>query len=371
MQGHAEIAGAGFAGLAAAIALTQRGWTVRVHEKGPQLRAFGAGIFIWENGLRVLRALDAYDALVEGAHDAVIFETRHGNRIISTACFDRAFGSRMLTMTRQHLYGAMLASAERLGVRFVTGSEIVSASTLGTIRTAAGHTYDADLVIGADGVRSNVRDALGLLRERRPCADGIARVLAPRCLDELGPGTWDHVIDFWPQDDSGLRILYVPCNPNELYLAMMAPVNDPEATAVPIRAELWVRSFPQLAPVLRRIYDGGRYDAYETTVLTRWSSGRAAVLGDAGHAMVPTLGQGAGTAMMNALALAVALEAADSVESGLAAWETKERPLTDYTQHHSEQSARLHLMSTGNAWNDETLRTARHVPTGTESIAAF
>ena len=59
---HAEIAGAGFAGLAAAIALRQRGWTVRVHEAAKELRAFGAGIFIWENGLRVLKAVGAYES---------------------------------------------------------------------------------------------------------------------------------------------------------------------------------------------------------------------------------------------------------------------------------------------------------------------
>jgi len=64
---HAEIAGAGFAGLAAAIALRQRGWSVRVHEKEAALRAFGAGIFVWENGLRVLHAIGAYDDVVRGA----------------------------------------------------------------------------------------------------------------------------------------------------------------------------------------------------------------------------------------------------------------------------------------------------------------
>ena len=56
---HAEIAGAGFAGLTAAVALRQRGWSVRLHEKGPELRAFGAGIYLWHNGLRVLEGLGA------------------------------------------------------------------------------------------------------------------------------------------------------------------------------------------------------------------------------------------------------------------------------------------------------------------------
>jgi 2-polyprenyl-6-methoxyphenol hydroxylase-like FAD-dependent oxidoreductase len=63
---HAEIAGAGFAGLTAAIALHRRGWSVRVHEKAAALRAFGAGIFIWENGLRVLHAIGAYHDVVRG-----------------------------------------------------------------------------------------------------------------------------------------------------------------------------------------------------------------------------------------------------------------------------------------------------------------
>ena len=71
---HAEIAGAGFAGLTAAIALHHRGWSVRVHEKESELRAFGAGIFIWENGLRVLHAIGAYEDVVRGAHQPPGYE---------------------------------------------------------------------------------------------------------------------------------------------------------------------------------------------------------------------------------------------------------------------------------------------------------
>jgi len=54
---HAEIVGAGFAGLTAASALAQRGWSVRVHERSDRLRTAGAGIYIYENGLRVLEAV--------------------------------------------------------------------------------------------------------------------------------------------------------------------------------------------------------------------------------------------------------------------------------------------------------------------------
>src|SRR5215813_9711254 len=113
---HAEIAGAGFAGLVAATALRQRGWTVRVHEASPELRAFGAGIFIWENGLRVLKAVGAYAEVMQGAHEAVVYETRHDGRLLDAHSFTPDKGTRMLTMTRQHLYSALIRAAPRHGI---------------------------------------------------------------------------------------------------------------------------------------------------------------------------------------------------------------------------------------------------------------
>src|ERR1700759_4798983 len=73
---HAEIVGAGFAGLTAACALAQRGWSVRLHERADRLRPTGAGIYIYENGLRVLEALGAYDDAVRGAPFAHTRESR-------------------------------------------------------------------------------------------------------------------------------------------------------------------------------------------------------------------------------------------------------------------------------------------------------
>ena len=65
--GHAEIAGAGFAGLVAAIALADRGWTVRVHERTPFLRAEGFALTIHGNGVKVLKALGVFEPAVAGA----------------------------------------------------------------------------------------------------------------------------------------------------------------------------------------------------------------------------------------------------------------------------------------------------------------
>lgn len=367
-QRHAEIAGGGFAGLVVAIALSQRDWSVRVHEKGEVLRAFGAGIFIWENGLRVLKAIGAYDDVIAGSHEAKVYEVQDRGELVDRTEFSAERNDRMLTMTRQTLYSAILAVAEREEIEFVLNSEVTGATPDGEVSTRKGGRYRADLVVGADGVKSNVRDSLGLQKDREVSRLGIVRILAPRCLDELGPGPWDNVIDFWNLPVRSLRILYVPCNPDDLYMAMMAPVDDLEATAVPLRQNIWVPAFPQLEPAIRLASADGRYDPYETGRLTRWSAGRVAIVGDSAHAMVPSLGQGAGMAMMNALSLAVAVESTPSIEHALAEWEERERPMTEFTQNCSAEVARARINAGGRMWTENSLRPARAIPTGTEHL---
>src|SRR5947208_17045222 len=86
---HAEIAGAGYAGLTAAIALAQRGWSVRLHEKRATLGSFGAGIVLWENALRVVRAVGAYDEVMTHSSTPPFYETRMHNETIAREPFER------------------------------------------------------------------------------------------------------------------------------------------------------------------------------------------------------------------------------------------------------------------------------------------
>src|SRR5215831_10391899 len=155
-QRHAEIAGAGFAGLAAACALAQRGWSVRVHERGEKLRTTGAGIYIYENGLRVLEALGAYAAAVEGANPAHTREVRdERDRIIAVHRWDVASGARVFSIVRQKVINALAAAAAGAGVEIVTGSHAVAATADGELILESGRRHKADLVIGADGNNSS------------------------------------------------------------------------------------------------------------------------------------------------------------------------------------------------------------------------
>lgn len=357
---HAEIVGAGFSGLVAAASLARRGWSVRVHERGADLRAFGAGIFIWENGLRVLRAIDAYDSAMADAHEAPCWCDQNArSEVTGRDVFGDAVGTRMITMTRQSLYAAVLEAAIGAGVEICRSSHIVAASHEGTITTASGEVLKGDLVVGADGVNSNVRNSVGLLRTRTESGYGAIRLLVPR-----REGDCDDVIGYVGAGPR--RLLYVPCNPRDLYLCFTTRADDSEGQELPFKHSSWSGTFPMLTELLSRIEGQGRWDLFETIRLTRWSAGRVVLIGDAAHGMTPALGQGAGCAMMNALSLGVALSGELPLPAALEAWESKERPLTEHTQICSEEYFTRNPKGpkSSGRWDDTVLRTARHVPTG-------
>ena len=163
------------------------------------------------------------------------------------------------------------------------------------------------------------------------------------------------------------------------YLCFTAPLADREGSEVPLNKPSWTRSFPHLASVIARVGAENRYDVFESTALRRWSAGRVAIVGDAAHSMVPGLGQGCGTALVNALSLAVSVHQAPDLASALASWEAARRPLTEHTQRWSAiawpktrwplWAVRLFYNLPGwERWmTRQRLRPAITVPDGTES----
>jgi len=373
---RAEIVGGGFAGLTAACALAQRGWSVRVHERAEELRTTGAGIYIYENGLRVLEAVGAYDAAVKGAPLAHTREVRDDrDRLISV---HRWTGSRVFSIVRQNVINALAAAAMKAGVEIVTNSTAVRSTPDGRLTLADGRSIKADLVVAADGCNSQLRDSLGLLAKRKYLVDGCTRLLIEKTAGERAT-TADakagaKTIEYW----SGTRrLLYTPCSDAEIYIALTMLDADVAAKAVPVHAEIWKKAFPHLEALIDRLGGSARYDRFELINLTRWSAGCVAVVGDAAHALPPNIGQGGGCAMMNALSLAVHLERSKDVAEALEVWERRERPVTDHAQRISfffglptTWPPKLRAAFLGIAGRSKWLvrqrtRTALHRPTGT------
>ncbi|MER5987943.1 FAD-dependent monooxygenase [Streptomyces sp. NPDC001787] len=379
---HAEIIGAGISGLTAATALAQRGWSVRLHERDSSIRAIGAGIYVWGNGLRALTALGLHDEAVAGAHIGPVMESRdHRDRVVESIPINGPGRPEVRTIMRDRLIGTLVRGAEAAGVEIATGSEIVAADPDGTLVRASGERLSAggtDVVIAADGVNSRIRDSIGMDARRERMRQGAVRLTVERSDEFVAAPDRDKYIEYF---SGRRRVLYTPSSATSLYVALVADAHDGVAGQVPVDIDTWVRSFPHLEKMLRSL-DGipARWDTFEFLRLRSWSRGRIALIGDAAHAQPPYLGQGGGCAMMNALGLADALSApgAATLEGRLATWERTERPLIEHTQLWSYRlrllnvipdAPRAPLLSLAGRWKSlgaSRMRAALATPTGAD-----
>ena len=330
---HAEIAGAGIAGLTAATALAQAGWSVRVHERGEQLREIGAGIFMWENALRVLEAIGAYEEAIDGGERNQYWEIRdERQRLLQSGWMMQ--GTRLFTILRSQLHKALTNAATRSGVEIVVNSRVSGATADGMLLLESGERLKADLIVGADGVGSAVRNSLGLTKRVVDLKDGCGRYLIPRIPEDAEGRS----LEYW---NGGRRVGVVPASRDTVYLYICCPEDDTAGKLSPPDKTSWKASFPALTSYIDRLTDNGRWASFSDVTCHAWQKGRVAIIGDAAHAMSPNLGQGAGVSMQSGFVLADQLSKSADVEAGLRRWEARQRPVVDATQKFSRLYGRV------------------------------
>lgn len=336
---HVEIAGAGLAGLVAAAAFAQRGWSVRIHDRYPSLRIEGFGIILWENGLRSLEGVKAYEAAVADGNP--IFFTAHAQG--AQASQRIAHQKRVFRVSRKFVAQALADEAEKAGAEIVFNSTVAAVDPAGALIMEDGRRLEADLVIGADGVNSRVRASLGLAKKHKIFSDGAMRIIVDRAPGEVSDEQSAISSELW---SGRRRVISGLCSPEEHYFALVCAEGDELGKERPLNAESWSKSFPELANIFERARNGVDWSRvawanFQEIRLSSWSKGRVALIGDAAHAMPPNLGQGGNCAMMNALALAQHVNDASSIDAGLAQWEKTERPLIEHVQNWSSTYQRL------------------------------
>ena len=325
----AIIAGGGIGGLAAGWALARYGWQVRVHERGPEIREIGAGILLMNNSISIFEHYGFADLILSRA---VAYEgslrLEHDGRLIQRS--ELAGADRWMGVTRSDLVLGLAEAARRQGVEIVTDSEAVDIDPTGSLTLANGTVERADLVIAADGFRSNLRDRLGLTMRAHDRRSGATRLLIKRTDAESEP----IFREYW----SGRRRVGIgPVAPDLTYTYLSCPHSDARGCAMPVDVESWRREFPGIADYFDRLADPlaiARH-SYAHAVVRKWSTGRAVVLGDAAHAFPPALGQGAGVAIANGYALARILDREPDTEAALQQWEQRFRWVADQTQRWS------------------------------------
>jgi len=326
----AEIAGAGLAGLAVAAALAQHGWRVRVHEKGPELREIGAGIYLFQNALDGLRELGVYDQVAACGVRSVLprLLLDHAHREVNI----RRAGDtvpELIVILRTELHRILARKAAERGVEIVTDSRVVGADAAGRLEFARGADACADLVVGADGVFSSVRGSLGLATRIVELHDGCGRHLIRRKpTDSVNVRR----VEMW---NAGRRIGIAPASHDQHYVFLCCPASDLAGRMQqPFNLQTWAESHAPYGDYLERLPRDPpeNWRPFFNVTCASWFKGRACLVGDAAHGMAPNLGQGAGVSIVSAVVLSRALTSTRGVAEALRLWEQSEKPYVTRTQ---------------------------------------
>ncbi len=326
---HVLIAGAGIGGLTLASALRHAGLTATVFERADALRPVGAGITVQMNAAVALRRIGLCDAVAAAGatptDSAILHSSGEPITRLPVDRLQRELGAPLVCIHRAKLQAILL---ERAGPEHVRLGRAVTAfqdSGQGvTVTLSDGSTATGDVLVGADGLRSAVRQ--GLLGNEPLRYSGYTswRGVAPE-VPGFRPG---FVSETWGR---GARFGVVPIGGGEVYwfATLNAPAGEQDVPGQ-VRERLqrlfgaWHAPIPALlaATPEERIL---RTDIHDRPPLGRWTHGLVTLLGDAAHPMTPNLGQGGCQAIEDAVVLAECLARGGAVEQALAAYEQRRR----------------------------------------------
>jgi len=319
------IVGGGIGGLSLARELGLRGLPVTVLEKAARIAPVGAGIIMNPNAMGVLERNGLADALRANAWPYLARDTcdRHG-RVLARRDYRPLYDAGKLAqgalVHRAHLHDVLFNGVAPGVVRLSSSFRKITPTG---IETESGEVFEADVVVGADGIHSPVRRAL--FGEVKPRYMGYR---SHRMVVDNVAG----VEDFIELLGRGQRIGLVPISRERIYI--WTTFNSPREPAPLIEsADAFRALFRQFTdPRVVRLFAQLRSPeeiittAVEELTHDAWAKGRAALLGDAVHAMTPNIGQGAGMAMEDAAVLADELSKENSLEKAMAGYARRRMP---------------------------------------------
>jgi 2-polyprenyl-6-methoxyphenol hydroxylase-like FAD-dependent oxidoreductase len=321
------IVGGGPAGLCAAIALAKRGIDAEVAEINEEIRPLGSGLTMNGVSLRALKMVDeeALDRCVrEGAgHPALTF-CSHDGTVLHRVLMPQAAGPEYpggFGIMRPLFWGLLAETGQKFGTRIrlrTTVSAIEDGEDAVEVRLTDGTRSSYDLVVGADGLHSKVRE--------------LAFPDAPEPFF-TGQTVWRAVVPRPPDSDEDIAMYYGPrnkagCNPvSDTHMYVFVVENTPEITRPPrdqwpslIQAQL-VEYRGIIGWARERMTDPDKIDRrplHAILLQPPWHRGRVLLIGDAAHATTPHLAMGAGIAIEDSVVLAEVLDTHDDLDSALA-----------------------------------------------------
>jgi 3-hydroxybenzoate 6-monooxygenase len=314
------VAGGGIGGLAAALALAQQGMAITVLEQASQIGEIGAGMQLGPNAFHALDALGVGDAARQHAvmtdallmHDA-LDESLVGH-VPTGEAFRRRFGNPYAVIHRADVHQCLLQAAQASGrVTFRTGcavQHVEQDEASVSARCANGEHHRGQALIGADGVKSAVREQQ-VGDAARVTGHVVYRAVVDRA-DFPAELRWNAAA-LWA--GPGCHLVHYPLRGGEQYNVVVTfHSREPEEWSVREGSHAEVQSYLQgICPRARQLIDlpksWKRWATADREPIARWSFGRITLLGDAAHASTQYLAQGACMALEDAVTLGQALRA--------------------------------------------------------------
>ena len=347
------VIGAGYAGATAALALSQLGATVTVYEQAQEIKEVGAGIGLRPSTMDHFRKLGIFDRIAAVTSPSNSFEilTAHGQRIAMEEWPEKeVFGATTHFVHRgdfiDTLLSALPAGMVKLNHRL---SQIIDNGDSATAIFENGVTVKADLIVGADGIRSQVRKHL--FSDKPPVFAGEhayrAVIPAADTFDLVGDGNLRMYMGY------GTKIYLLPLhhrNEVSFDVTCLATESTPAPAVSKEKLMAVVADFhPQLVAIAQGL-DMGKVNlraVYDIDPIPNWYSNSVVLIGDAAHAMLHHQGQGANSAVLDSGALVDVLKAADSIPEALAQFQANRKPVTDALQHLSRHG-----------WSEDEIKSA-------------
>jgi salicylate hydroxylase len=361
MNPHAVIAGAGIGGLCTALCLARGGWRVSVYEKAKVLEETGASLQLSPNASAILRRLGVIERLTPFAlrPKAIrIRRARDGGTLALMPLDDaeRRWGSPYLVVHRADLQRALLeAIAREPSIKLQTGAAVAGfasgensvaiAIEQGVVRLKAA----GDCLIGADGVRSFVRQRLSAESARfsgrtawRATVDAARAPPAMRREEiTLWLGRKAHLVHYPLRGGAIVNVVAIVdedlCPDGAHFWS-----SPGEREFLEVRFSGWAEAARNL---LRAAPDWRKWPLFDCNPIASWMAGRVALMGDAAHPMLPFLAQGAAQAIEDAGALGEVLTRGQNIETSLRAYQEARCARAARVQRESRRQATIYHLS--------------------------
>ncbi|MEO0574723.1 MAG: FAD-dependent monooxygenase [Pseudomonadota bacterium] len=345
----ALVIGAGIGGLCAALCLQRAGFSVRVLERAAQLGDVGAGIQLSPNAMRVLAALGVAPKLADAAVAPSALTMRRGlsgRPVFRLPINDRTHSAAYWHVHRADLIGTLadtLTQANSAAIEFdITVTHCDHDN--GVVTTAEGVRHSADIIVGADGIHSTVRDCL-FGQDKPQFTGNVAwRMLAPTAAIGkhapaseatvwVGPGK--HAVTYRLRGGAFSNLVGV----------VETDAWQEESWQAKGSREQALADFQDWHPTIRNIIEHAdthfRWALCERPLLPRWHIKRAVLIGDACHAMLPFMAQGAAMAIEDAWVLAALLQHAHDPRDAFLRFHAVRHGRTSRVQRTARRNGRI------------------------------